>query len=98
MDTNEHPLSAWLKQSHGRAAELARAIGVTPQSLGGWARTRSIPPSRCWQIEQLTGIRSELLNDSVTWHRPTKKGPPVFTPPSRPSRMKPPQVESKEPA
>ncbi len=85
--TNEGtPLKQWLDGERGRAADLARALGVTPQTIGGWANGKAeIPPSRCWQIEQHTGIRVEALNSSVQWVRASKRAPPIFVP--KPARM-----------
>ena len=86
MQTEQTALAAWIDQQWGRQSELAKQLGVTKQSVFYWAKSAP-PPSRCWQIEQITGIKVEELNSSVQWVRVTKKGPPVFVPKPRPARM-----------
>lgn len=68
----EMQLNAYLEASRGRAAALARAIGVRPTQIGKWVSgERPIPEKRCVQIERATAgevSRQELRDDwSEIW-------------------------------
>jgi DNA-binding transcriptional regulator YdaS (Cro superfamily) len=68
----EMQLNAYLEGSRGRAAALARAIGVRPTQIGKWVSgERPIPEKRCVQIERATAgqvSRQELRDDwSEIW-------------------------------
>jgi DNA-binding transcriptional regulator YdaS (Cro superfamily) len=48
-------LKNWTNQERGRAADLARAIGVSQPIMARWVSGEEIPENRCRQIERATG-------------------------------------------
>ncbi len=47
---------------------LARLLGVSPPTVSQWVNgTRPIPPNRCVQIEQRTGVSRRKLRPSDWW-------------------------------
>lgn len=48
-------LKNWTNQERGRAAVLARAIGVSQPIMARWVSGEEIPENRCRQIERATG-------------------------------------------
>lgn len=47
-----------------KKAELARAIGITPQAIGQW---KHVPLERVFKISELTGIPISKLRPDKTW-------------------------------
>ena len=48
-------LKNWTNQERGRAAVLARAIGVSQPIMARWVSGEEIPENRARQIERATG-------------------------------------------
>lgn len=62
-----HPLVR-AARIYGSESALARALGVKRGALHQWKRpNRQVPAAYAPQIEQLTGVRAELLCPSVAW-------------------------------
>nr|MBF0684263.1 helix-turn-helix domain-containing protein [Pseudomonas sp.] len=68
MDSkNCHPLEE-AARIFGSEAALARELNVSRGALNQWKRPgRQVPAEHCPRIEQLTGVRCELLCPSVDW-------------------------------
>jgi DNA-binding transcriptional regulator YdaS (Cro superfamily) len=63
----ESPIERACSVAGGQAA-LGRGIGVSAAMVNQWVRgLRPIPAHLCPEIEKLTGIRCEELNDRVDW-------------------------------
>ena len=63
-------LTEYLKAERGRAAALAAAIQVPPESISNWqSGERRVPAERCPAIERATGgaVRCEDLRPDVAW-------------------------------
>lgn len=62
-------LRHYIDAQRGRAAELARALRITPCLIAQWASTRQVPAERCPSIERATGglVRCEDLRPDVDW-------------------------------
>lgn len=56
----------------GSASALAKTLGVTPQTVHGWALRGRIPVDRCLQIEELLKIPRWKLRGDI-WHEPENK-------------------------
>lgn len=62
----EMQLTEYLKGGRGRAASLARAVGVKATQITKWVNgERPVPPKRCVRIEEATGglVRRQELRD-----------------------------------
>lgn len=60
MNKNERALARAIKAA-GNISALARALKINRQAVQAW---NAIPPTRCIEIEKLTGIpRAELRAD-----------------------------------
>lgn len=63
-------LNTYLNRDDRTAADLARALGISPVLISQW-RTgrRPIPAERCPEIEKATGgaVRCESLRPDVDW-------------------------------
>jgi len=72
-------LRQYIDAQRGRAAELARALRITPALIAQWASTRRVPAERCSAIERATGgqVTCEELRPDLAEHwaylRGTKK-------------------------
>lgn len=53
----------------GGLYEVARALGITRQAVEQW---RVVPPGRCLEIEELSGISRHLLRPDI--YGPAKEG------------------------
>lgn len=63
-------LSEYVSAERGRAASLARGLGVKPVVVSRWANGKKpVPVERCPSIERLTGgvVLCEQLRPDVEW-------------------------------
>lgn len=62
-------LNTYLKQQRGRAAKLAKSLGVSPVLLSQWSTVRQIPAERCPEIEELTerAVLCEEMRPDIKW-------------------------------
>jgi len=63
-------LKQYLSEERGRAAEIARSLGVVPVLLSQWSTgARRVPADHCPSIERATGGagRCEDLRPDVDW-------------------------------
>lgn len=62
-------LRDYIDEKRGRAADLARALKITPTLIAQWASTRQVPAERCPAIERATSgiVRCEDLRPDVDW-------------------------------
>ena len=76
-------LRQYVETERGNAANLARALGVSPVMVSQWVSgVKSVPAERCPAIERATGgdVRCEELRPDVEWNvlrdpRPDVGGP-----------------------
>lgn len=68
ITVSENPLAAYLDGGSGRAADLARSCGVSPQAVDKWKRR--VPAERVRQIVEATDralsahdLRPDLYHD-----------------------------------
>lgn len=73
-------LDIYLLGERGRAASVAKAVGVTPVTVHQWAfdSKKQVPTERCPAIEQATAgeVSCEILRPDVTWVRVKDKSWP----------------------
>lgn len=66
-------LKAYLTESRGRAAAVAKALKVNPVTVHQWAfdDKKNIPVDRCPEVEKATlgEVSCEELRSDVTWIR-----------------------------
>jgi len=56
------------------ASDLAAKAGVSPQAVRQWFNgTRQIKPSRCIALEEITGVRREVMRPDL-FARPDERG------------------------
>lgn len=63
-------LKQYLSEERGRAAEIARSLGIVPVLLSQWSTgARRVPAEHCPAIERATGgaVRCEDLRPDVDW-------------------------------
>lgn len=62
-------LRDYIDAQRGRAAELARALRISPTLITQWASIRQVPAERCPAIERATGgqVSCEDLRPDVDW-------------------------------
>jgi DNA-binding transcriptional regulator YdaS (Cro superfamily) len=63
-------LRDYINERRGRAAELARSMGISPTLISQWAaEIRGVPAERCPAIEKATGgiVRCEDMRPDVDW-------------------------------
>ena len=61
----------YINTQRGKAAELARAIGVHPVLIAQWCGDRQVPANRCPDIERATAgqVTCEELRSDLAWVR-----------------------------
>ena len=52
-------------QKIGRQNKLAKAVGVTPQALQHWIKSKKVPAKRVLAVEKLTGVSRTDLNPDI---------------------------------
>ncbi|MCW5323719.1 transcriptional regulator [Verminephrobacter aporrectodeae subsp. tuberculatae] len=64
-------LKTYLSSRRGRAAHLAKAIGVSPVTIHNWAYDagKQVPAERCPEIEKIASglVTCEELRPDVDW-------------------------------
>jgi len=63
-------LKHYLSEERGRAAEIARSLGIVPVLLSQWSSgVRRVPADHCPAIERITNgaVRCEELRPDVDW-------------------------------
>ena len=54
-------------ERQGGLTALASALGISKGVVFQWKHRSQVPPEYCPEIEKLTGVRCEELNDKVDW-------------------------------
>jgi DNA-binding transcriptional regulator YdaS (Cro superfamily) len=63
-------LKQYLSEERGRAAEIARSLGISPVLLSQWSTdARRVPADRCPAVERATdgAVRCEEMRPDVDW-------------------------------
>ncbi len=58
----------------GSQAKLAKHLGLTSSNISQWRISKKgVPERHCQEIENLTGVKCEMLNPTLNWKYLRKK-------------------------